>query len=122
VDVGTEVRCSGKIAGLGSGPVTLVIEAAGVAIVECENPAGNIAPGQTTETVSGGTFDLGQPRGGNITFRNRTTDPPEDPDAAEVCPNAKWDAQITDVEFTEAALIVFQGGEEVLRETVPVTG
>ena len=120
VDIGTQVRCSGKIAGLGEGPVTLVIDAVGVATVECANPAGNVAPGQETTVQSGGTFDLGKPRGGQITFRNQTTAPPADPDPAEVCPNPKWDATITDVEFTTATLSVLQAGQLVLQETVAV--
>ncbi len=120
VDVGTQVQCSGKIAGLGEGPVTLVIEAEGLATVECTNPGGNVAPGQTTEVTSGGEFDLGQPRGGKIAFRNATTDEPPAPDPAEACPNPQWTAAITDVAFTEATLIVLQGGVEVLRETVAV--
>ena len=120
VDIGTQVRCSGKIAGLGEGPVTLQIEAVGIATTECANPAGNVAPGQTTTVESAGTFELGKPRGGQITFRRVTTDPPPAPDPAEVCPNAKWTATITDVEFTTATLVVFQGDVEVLRETVEV--
>ncbi len=120
VDIGTQVRCSGKIAGLGEGPVTLQIEATGIATVECVNPAGNVAPGQATEVESSGTFELGKPRGGQITFRRVTTEEPPAPDPAEVCPNAKWTANITDVEFTTATLVVFEGGEVVLRETVDV--
>jgi hypothetical protein len=120
VDIGTQVRCSGKIAGLGEGPVTLQIEAVGIASVECANPAGNVAPGQATTVESTGTFDLGKPRGGQITFRRATTDPPPAPDPAEVCPNPKWTATIIDVEFTTATLVVFAGGQEVLRETVAV--
>jgi hypothetical protein len=120
VDIGTQVRCSGKIAGLGEGPVTLRIRAVGIATVECANPAGNVAPGQATTVESTGTFVLGKPRGGQITFRRVTTEPPPAPDPAEVCPNPKWTATITDVEFTTATLVVLQGGEVVLRETVDV--
>ena len=119
VDIGTQVRCSGKIAGLGEGPVTLQIEALGIAAVECANPAGNVAPGQATEVESAGTFELGKPRGGQITFRRVTTETPT-VDPAEACPNAKWTATVTDVEFTTATLVVFQAGEEVLRETIEV--
>jgi hypothetical protein len=120
VDIGTQVRCSGKIAGLGEGPVTLQIEAVGIASVECANPAGNVAPGQATTVESTGTFELGKPRGGQITFSRVTTEPPPTPDPAEVCPNAKWTATITDVEFTTATLVVFEGGQEVLRATIDV--
>ena len=98
----------------------LEIDAIGIAEVICVNPAGNRAPGQDTQTLSAGSFDLGKPRGGQITFRDRFTAAPADPDPAEVCPNRKWDAQIVDVDFTTATLSVFQGDQLVLQDTVDV--
>src|SRR4029453_2817741 len=45
-DIGTQVTCTGKVAGLGGTTFEITIEAAGLATVECENPGGNVAPGQ----------------------------------------------------------------------------
>ena len=50
----------GQDAGLGEGPVTLQIEAVGIASIECENPGGNVAPGLATTVESSGTFELGK--------------------------------------------------------------
>src|SRR5829696_1804495 len=71
-DLGTTLEVSGKVAGLGNEPVNVVVEAEGIATVECENPGGNVAPGQDTAVdVSGETGPI-TPRNGQITFTAET--------------------------------------------------
>src|SRR5215211_3410484 len=98
-DRGTQLQVSGKIAGLGSEPVNVVVEAEGIATVQCTNPGGNIAPGQdTTVPVTGESGPI-TPRNGQITFSVLTAAPTV---GSEACPNDKWTASVTDVEFTSA--------------------
>ena len=104
-DIGTQLRVSGKVAGLGSDPVNVVVNATGTATVQCENPAGNIAPGQDTTVNASGQSGPITPRNGQITFTTLTLTPTV-PDVP-TCPNAKWDAQVTDVTFTSATVSVF---------------
>jgi hypothetical protein len=75
-DIGLQVTCTGKVAGLGGTTFEITIVAPGVATVECHNPAGNVAPGQDTEvTVAGTTGPLPTPRNGQFVF-TITTDSP----------------------------------------------
>ena len=46
-DQGTFVECTGKVAGLGSTTFRVDVSAAGVADVECTNPGGEVAQGQS---------------------------------------------------------------------------
>jgi hypothetical protein len=115
-DTGTTVTCSGKVAGLGGTTFEITVKAKGVATVECTNPAGHVAPGQSFTTKTTGTTDpLSTPRNGQYRY-TLETDTPTAP--ADSCPNTKWTAAVTDVEFTKATLTLLEDG--VVRDTVTV--
>src|ERR671919_655178 len=66
-DIGTQVECSGKVAGLGGTTFRIEVEADGIASVECANPAGNVAPGQSFDfSAEGSTGDRETPRNGQF--------------------------------------------------------
>lgn len=109
-DIGTQVMCTGKVAGLGGTTFEITVEAAGIASVECVNPGGNRAPGQDTAvTVAGTTDELPTPRNGQFRF-SITTDDPAPLDPTPTCPNVQWTPVITDVAFTTATLSLFENG------------
>jgi|SwirhirootsSR3_FD_contig_31_8205843_length_780_multi_5_in_0_out_0_1 hypothetical protein len=108
-DLGTQVQCCGKVAGLGSTPTfRITVEGAdATASVTCTNPAGNVAPGQSfTFDATGTTGDIPVPRNGQYRFCTSTAAPSA---PAGSCPNPKWTATVTDVEFTTATVTLFEG-------------
>jgi hypothetical protein len=116
-DTGLTVTCTGKVAGLGSTTFEIVVRADGVASVECRNPAGNVAPGQSFEfEAEGTTGTMRTPRNGQYRY-SVSTDTPVPP--ADSCPNRKWTAEVTDVEFTGDATIELYEGD-VLSDAVTV--
>jgi hypothetical protein len=120
-DVGLQVECSGKVAGLGGTTFTILVSAEGTASVDCINPGGNVAPGQRfTFTAAGQSGPFPTPRNGQSPYTVRT-DPPPDPDPAVVCPNPQWDATITDVAFTTATITLLEDSTVSDTETVPVS-
>ncbi len=119
-DIGTQVTCTGKVAGLGGTTFEIHVAAEGVAEVVCINPGGNRAPGQDTEVTTEGTTDpLPTPRNGQYVF-SVTTDSPEPLPPTPTCPNDQWTPQIVDVEFTTATLTLFEDGVVSDQITVPV--
>lgn len=109
-DIGTQVQCTGKVAGLGGTTFEITVEAPGIATVECINPGGNRAPGQdTTVNVAGGSGPLATPRNGQFRFSVTTDDPAPLP-PTPTCPNPQWRAEIVDVTFTDATLSLFEDG------------
>jgi hypothetical protein len=120
-DIGLQVQCTGKVAGLGGTTFEITIQAAGIATVECINPAGQRAPGQDTAVnVAGTTGPLATPRNGQFVF-TITTDSPAPLPATPTCPNPMWTPVITDVAFTNATLSLFEDGALSDRVVVPVT-
>jgi hypothetical protein len=108
VDIGTQVECTGKVAGLGGTTFEIRITAEGIASVECINPAGHRAPGQdTTVTLEGTTGPLPTPRNGQFEF-SITTDDPEPLPPTPTCPNPMWMAEIVDVTFSSVLLELFE--------------
>jgi hypothetical protein len=119
-DIGTQVQCSGKVAGLGGTTFEITVEAEGTAEVVCINPGGNRAPGQDTEVTVAGTTDP-QPTPRNGQFRYRiTSDDPEPLPPTPTCPNNSWRAEIVDVTFTDATLTLLEDGAVSDTVTVPV--
>lgn len=109
-DIGTQVECTGKVAGLGGTTFEITVEASGIAEVVCINPGGNRAPGQDTEvTVAGTTEPLPTPKNGQFRF-SITSDDPEPLPPTPTCPNAQWTPEIVDVAFTTATLTLFEDG------------
>ena len=120
-DIGTQVSCTGKVAGLGGTTFEITIQAAGIASVECTNPGGNVAPGQDTAVdVAGTTGPQPTPRNGQAGF-TITTDNPEPLPPTPTCPNDQWTPNIVDVAFTEATLTLLEDNVVSDVIVVPVT-
>jgi hypothetical protein len=119
-DIGTQVQCTGKVAGLGGTTFTITVSAEGTASVTCTNPAGNVAPGQSFSTgVTGSSGPFATPRNGSARF-TVTSDAPTAP--AGSCPNPKWTATVTDVEFTsDATITLFEDSTVSDTITVPIS-
>jgi hypothetical protein len=118
-DQGTTVECSGKVAGLGGTTFSITVEASGVATVECTNPAGNVAPGQTfTTTSTGSTGPQPTPRNGQFRFNLESVTPTA---PAGSCPNPQWTAEVVDVEFGDASITLRENGTVSDTITVPVS-
>ena len=118
-DIGTQVQCSGKVAGLGGTTFTIMVSAQGTASVTCTNPAGNVAPGQSFSFAgAGSTGDQLTPRNGQFRFSVETVAPTAPPGS---CPNPMWTATVTDVHFTDATLTLFEDSTVSDTITVPVS-
>jgi hypothetical protein len=120
-DIGTQVQCSGKVAGLGGTTFEITVTAQGTASVECINPGGNRAPGQDTSvTTSGSSGPLPTPRNGQFRYTVTTVAPGPLP-ATPTCPNSQWTPVITDVAFTTATITLSEDGVISDQVTVPVS-
>jgi hypothetical protein len=117
-DIGTQVQCSGKVAGLGGTTFTITVSAQGTASVECHNPAGNVAPGQSFSfTAAGSSGPFPTPRNGQSPYTVMTNAPVA---PAGSCPNSKWTAVVTDVQFTTATISLFEDSTLSDQTNVPV--
>jgi hypothetical protein len=118
-DEGTTAECSGKVAGLGGTTFEITVEAEGTASVECTNPGGNVAPGQSfTTDVAGTSGPQPTPRNGQFRFTVETVAPTAPPGS---CPNPQWTAEVVDVEFGDATITLSEDGVASDTITVPVT-
>ena len=121
-DIGTQVSCDVKVAGLGGTTFEITVEATGVASVECTNPGENVAPGQDTAVnTAGSSGEIPTPRSGSFTFRDLTTVAPTVPNTP-TCPNAQWSAAVVDVAFASpATLTLLEDGQVSDTIEVPIT-
>src|SRR5919108_5442819 len=118
-DIGTQVQCTGKVAGLGGTTFTITVSAPGTATVTCTNPAGNVAPGQSfSTTVAGTSGPFPTPRNGQARFTVTSNTPTAPPGS---CPNPKWTATVTDVEFGDATITLTEDSTVSDTITVPVS-
>jgi hypothetical protein len=102
-DIGTQLECSGKVAGLGGTTFNITAEATAIGSVECTNPGGNVAPGQDFNLdVSAEAGPAPTPRNGQARF-TLTSAAPIAP--AGSCPNPGWTAEVVDVTFTSDATL-----------------
>jgi len=117
-DNGLTLTTCATIAGLGNQDVTVTVSATGRATGTCTSPGGNQAPGQNpiNVTLSGTVTNL-HPENGRVDFCVTTSGPPQ-PTARQLgCPNNRWTATITEVQFQRATITVEQGGRVVLNQT-----
>jgi hypothetical protein len=119
-DIGTQVQCSGKVAGLGGTTFTITVSAEGTASVTCTNPAGNVAPGQSFSTgVTGSSGPFTTPRNGQAKYTVMSNAPSA---PAGSCPNPKWTATVTDVTFTsDATISLFEDSTLSDQVIVPIS-
>jgi hypothetical protein len=118
-DEGTFLVCTGKVAGLGGTTFRIDVSASGVADVTCTNPGGNVAPGQSFSFAgAGSTGDQLTPRNAQFRFSVETVAPTAPPGS---CPNPMWTATVTDVQFTDATITLFEDSTVSDTITVPVT-
>jgi hypothetical protein len=107
-DNGTTLSCTATVAGLGGTTFRLEVSATAVASVECTNPGGNVAPGQSfTAPATGSTGDEPTPRNGRATVTVETASLSA---PANSCPNDKWTASIVDVAFSNITLTLYENG------------
>jgi hypothetical protein len=118
MDIGTQVSCDGKVAGLGGTTFTITVQAAGTATVTCTNPGGQVVEAQGVALdVQGASGPFATPRNGQANFQV-TSNAPVAP--AGTCPNPGWTAAVTDVEFGDATLTLLEDGTVSDTITVPV--
>ncbi len=116
-DLGTTLRVTGSVAGLGNENIDVVLTATGTAEIQCRNPGGNIAPGQDKTVTVTGTQTNVEVKNGRANFSVTTAEPVAPADA---CPNPQWTPIVTDVVFTSATITVIQpsgSGNVVLQQT-----
>jgi len=113
----SSTTCTGSLAGLGNGDVDLNTTVQGVAVYQCQNGGGNVAPGQNKVLVGPVTAPTHIPgneiKNGNLTF---TTNPavltaPSTVTGAEAgCPNPNWSGVNPTLTVTSISLAISQGG------------
>lgn len=112
-DIGTQLRCTAEVAGLGNETVLAVVDASGTATgVLCLAPGnGNPSPGQNpaVDVDTSGSQEITNIKNGRARVNVSTADPTVTPEQAG-CQNNNWGVSIEDVEFTDYTLTISQGG------------
>lgn len=117
----------GKIAGLGSGPATFLLTVSGLATTECQNPSGNVAPGQDSAfTLPGDPVIVPTDDRGSVTVPSNVTASGPEPgtpvsDQQAGAPNPKWECYVTGSTITSATLTVSQNNQVIPSLTVTET-
>jgi hypothetical protein len=117
-DIGTQLQCTGKVAGLGGTTFEIRVTTGGAtADVTCTNPGQNPAPGQAFDfTAVGSGGPRPTPRNGQFKFSVETADVTA---PAGSCPNPQWTATVTDVDFGATATVTLLE-DNVVSDTVQV--
>ena len=108
------------LAGLGQGSGTAELTVTGTFDVQCQNPGGNIAPGQdTTATGTSGAVGFTAQNGkATISLPPATLDP-STANTAESCPNSSWTPIVGEGTVTSATLTVKFNGQTIFTDSAP---
>jgi len=112
-DIGTQLRCTAEVAGLGNETVVATVSANGTATgLTCTTPSGsNQAPGQNpaVPVTSSGSQTITNIKNGRASVDVRSATPTVSAKDAG-CPNNNWIVTVADVTFTTYTLTISQGG------------
>jgi hypothetical protein len=115
-DIGTQLRCTAEVAGLGGEDVLATVSANGTATgLTCTTPSGsNQSPGQNpaVPVTASGSQSITNVKNGRASVDVRSATPTVSAKAAG-CPNNSWIVTIADVTFTTYTLTISQGGQTV---------
>jgi hypothetical protein len=103
----------GRLVGLGTQDVAVILDATGIPVVTCTNQGGTQAPGQNPPKVSarGAQFLVHETytKNGSAGFEVETNDPLPSSAKKMGCPNNTWTATIDFVFWTQATIEVRDG-------------
>jgi|SRR5688572_869586 len=116
------ITATGDLSGLGNQPATATITQTVTAFYTCQNPGGNIAPGQEGVSVTSPDSDQQLTSKNGRAQLNVTTNQvvvPQEVSGREAgCPNGKWTGINPVVTDRSATLVITQRGQELYRETI----
>ena len=119
------VTCSGSLTGLGMEDLLINTVVSGFAVYQCQNPGGNIAPGQNRVLVgpqtTPTTIDSSAIKNGNLVFAtnpNTLSAPTTVSGGAAGCPNGGWTGVNPTLTITSIELSITQGGSTFYDCTV----
>jgi hypothetical protein len=114
------VTATGSVGGLGNENIDVRLSVNASATVDCRNPGGNIAPGQTKFFTVTNTQSNLEPKNGRVNFTISATAEPSAADLSGACPNPSWTPLPRDVTVQSATLNIIQpagSGNVVLSNT-----
>ena len=111
------VQCTGTLAGLGGGDLSIPTTLTGFAVYQCRNAGGNTAPGQnrvlTGPSTVPTTISSQSIKNGNVTFTtspNTLSAPATVSGGAAGCPNSNWTGVNPTLTLTNISLTISQAG------------